>query len=74
MAEATRCRYTDEFKSEAVRLTRESGKTLAEVVRNLGISDNVLYRWVNGRGTGSRVARGPRGTGSGLAQSHVARG
>jgi transposase len=46
MAEAKRRRYTDEFKSEAVRLTRESGKTVAEVARNLGISDNILYRWV----------------------------
>lgn len=46
MVEATRRRYTDEFKSEAVRLTRESGKTVAEVARNLGISDNILYRWV----------------------------
>lgn len=45
MAEAKRRRYTDEFKSEAVRLTRESGKTVAEVARNLGISDNILYRW-----------------------------
>lgn len=47
MAEATRRRYTDEFKSEAVRLTRESGKTTAQVARDLGISDNVLYRWAN---------------------------
>ena len=46
MAEAKRRRYTDEFKSEAVRLTRQSGKTVAEVARNLGISDNILYRWV----------------------------
>ena len=47
MAEAKRRRYTDEFKSEAVRLTRESGKTTAQVARNLGVSDNILYRWVN---------------------------
>ena len=35
----------DAFKSEAVRLTRESGRPVAQVARELGISDNVLYRW-----------------------------
>jgi transposase len=45
MAEAKRRRYTDEFKSEAVRLVRDSGRPVAQVARELGISDNVLYRW-----------------------------
>ena len=63
MAEAKRRRYTDEFKSEAVRLARESDKTIAQVARNLGISDNILYRWVNevrdaeARGTTRPAAR-----------------
>ena len=38
-------RFTDAFKSEAVRLTRESGRPVGQVARELGISDNVLYRW-----------------------------
>ena len=42
MATPTRRQFTDTFKSEAVRLTRESGRPVA---RELGISDNVLYRW-----------------------------
>lgn len=41
----TRRQFTDAFKSEAVRLTRESGRPVAQVARELGISDNVLYRW-----------------------------
>ena len=45
MATLTRRRFTDAFKSEAVRLTRESGRPVAQVARELGISDNVLYRW-----------------------------
>ena len=45
MPETTRCQFTDAFKSEAVRLTRESGRPMAQVARELGISDNVLYRW-----------------------------
>jgi transposase len=46
MPETTRRQFTDEFKSEAVRLTRESGRPVAQVGRELGISDNVLYRWI----------------------------
>ena len=45
MATSTRRQFTDAFKSEAVRLTRESGRPVAQVARELGISDNVLYRW-----------------------------
>ena len=45
MPNITRRQLTDAFKSEAVRLTRESGRPVAQVARELGISDNVLYRW-----------------------------
>lgn len=37
--------YTKEFKREAVSLTTEGGRNLAEVARNLGVHENVLYRW-----------------------------
>lgn len=46
MAETKRRRYTDEFKSEAVKLVQDSGRPVAQVARELGISDNILYRWV----------------------------
>ena len=45
MPATTRRPFTDAFKFEAVRLTRESGRPVAQVARELGISDNVLYRW-----------------------------
>ena len=45
MPKVTRRQFTDAFKSEAVRLTRESGRPVAQVARELGISDKVLYRW-----------------------------
>ena len=47
MPDTTRRQFTDAVKSEAVRLTRESGRPVAQVARELGISDNVLYRWRN---------------------------
>ena len=45
MPARTRRRYTEEFKKEAVRLVRESAHPVAQVARDLGIPDNVLYRW-----------------------------
>lgn len=38
-------KYTVEFKREAVRLATESGRPLAEVAKNLGVSRGVLHRW-----------------------------
>ena len=45
LPETKRRQFTDAFKSEAVRLTRESGRPVAQVARELGIADNLLYRW-----------------------------
>jgi transposase len=45
MPASTRRRYTEEFKREAVRLVRESAHPVAQVARDLGIPDNVWYRW-----------------------------
>jgi len=40
-----RKQYTREFKQEAVRLVSESGLTVPQIARDLGLPDNVLYRW-----------------------------
>ena len=45
MSTQKRRQYTEEFKTEAVRLVQDSGKPEAAVARELGIADNVLYRW-----------------------------
>ena len=47
MAEVKRRRYTEEFKREAVRLVRESAHPVAQVARDLGMPDKVLYRWTS---------------------------
>lgn len=39
--------YSDEFKKEAVRQALESGKPKSQVARDLGISDSLLYGWIN---------------------------
>lgn len=37
--------YTPEFKREAVRLAQSSGKPIAQVARELGISDTSIHQW-----------------------------
>ena len=37
--------YTAEFKREAVRLAQTSGKPIAQVARELGISDTSIPEW-----------------------------
>ena len=46
-----RRQYTSEFKTEAVRLARYSGKPVAQVARDLGINDNMLYKWMRDFGS-----------------------
>lgn len=41
----TRPAYPKEFRANAVRLLRSSGKTAVEVSRELGVSTNALREW-----------------------------
>ena len=63
MAERRR-QYTSEFKQEAVRLSKESGKSLAQVARELGVRAELLRKWKRqveqgGELTGAEVFPGP---------------
>lgn len=44
-SDQTAKRYTREFKEEAVRLLVTSGKTVKELARELGTTDNSLRKW-----------------------------
>lgn len=37
--------FTKEFKLEAVRLVQKSGKSQAQIARDLGIADSTLHHW-----------------------------
>jgi transposase len=39
--------YSKEFKLEAVRLVKSSGKPMSHIARDLGVSDSALYHWCN---------------------------
>jgi transposase len=39
-------KYDKEFKLQTVQMIEEEGKAVAQVARELGISDNTLYRWI----------------------------
>ncbi|MDA0353830.1 MAG: transposase [Chloroflexi bacterium] len=38
--------FTDEYKAEVVELCRTSGKSIAAVARDLGLTATVVRRWV----------------------------
>ena len=40
-----RAKYDEEFKKNAVKLSYASPKSVAQVAGDLGIAENLLYRW-----------------------------
>ena len=45
MSTKTRRSHTEALKEEAVRLVRESGPSVAQMTRDMGIAGHPLYRW-----------------------------
>lgn len=39
-------RYDDEFKTSAVKMVVEKGRTISAVAKDLGVSEPALRRWV----------------------------
>jgi transposase len=48
MAEKRR-KYTKEFKAEAVRLLAGGDRSLAQIARDIGVSDTTLWGWAHRR-------------------------
>lgn len=42
---ATRRKYSEEFKREAVRLSRQPETSVVQVARDIGVSKGQLFRW-----------------------------
>ena len=62
----TRRKFTPEFKAEAVKLVRASGKSICAVARELDLTANSLRDWVlkadidNGRGPAGALTTSER--------------
>jgi transposase len=41
----SRRQFDEEFKRNAVELTRKNGKTVSQVAEDLGINSSMLVRW-----------------------------
>ena len=52
-----RCKFSDEFKRDAVEIVRTSGKPIRQVATELGIYDSTLGNWVRQ----DEINRGERG-------------
>jgi len=57
----TRRKFDQDFKEGAVRLVRETGKSIAQVARDLGIHDGTLGNWVNADRRRREGGSGPLG-------------
>jgi transposase len=50
---ATRRHFTQEYKDQAVSLVLDSGRSIAEVARSIGVHEMTLGKWVkNARNSG----------------------
>ena len=47
MTKRKRRKFTDEFKKDTVRLIRESGKTVAEIARDLDLTESAVRNWLD---------------------------
>ena len=43
---STRRRFTEEYKQHAVRLVLDSGDSVAEIARSIGVHEMTLGKWV----------------------------
>jgi transposase len=46
MEKRSRRKFTKEFKTETVGLIRRSGKSIAEVCREMGLPESSVHRWL----------------------------
>ncbi len=52
----TRKRYSEEFKREAIRLSRQPGMNQSQVAKDLGIHRSLLTNWIRLAGSEGRDA------------------
>lgn len=53
---ATRRHFTQEFKGQAVNLVLDSGRSIADVARSIGVHEMTLGKWVKKARDAGRVS------------------
>ena len=61
MAKRKRRAFTDEFKTQTVRVVRESGKSIGAIAQELDLTESAVRAWV--RQAGIDAGHGPAGWG-----------
>jgi transposase len=46
MDKRSRRRFTKEFKAETMALVRHSGKSIAEICRDMALAESTVHRWL----------------------------
>jgi len=59
MSRRKRRKFTEQFKADAVRLVRDGGKTIGEVVKQFDLTETALREWV--KRAEIDAGRGPAG-------------
>ena len=53
--------HTEEFRRETVRLLENSGKSVPELAREMGVNEKSLYRWRAKHSTSNGVSNSSKG-------------
>ena len=61
---SSRKKYTPEYRQEAARLVIESGRPIADVVKEIGVGEGLLGRWV-------KIERERQGSDDGRSDSDI---
>ena len=61
---SSRKKYTPEYRQEAARLVIESGRPIADVVKEIGVGEGLLGRWV-------KIGRERQGSDDGRSDSDI---
>lgn len=54
-AMVVRRKFSAEFKSEAVKLARQTGVSISAVARDLGVHESILRRWIQDASPAAKV-------------------
>ncbi len=52
MAARSDKKHTEEFKAEAIKMVRESGRTIKSVAQEIGVGESTLHSWLNKKSRG----------------------